>query len=217
MHLVDLYFQSLYNITRNQTKLYSKEKIIMKKRNLVLSVILIILLICGVFVSTRTPSKLDKNKLEPPISSQDTQGEIKIQDYFQANLPTNYDVKYDNENFEAIITYNGENVGYLSFYNTPDITTDSIVSSIEGMHAYAKTSGNDTNMGTYTIKKVIVSYELSAAEAEQGKEATEDTIHYYYYHNTQSNNLVGDLYFDANMISDSEMDTLSKSIVLKKR
>lgn len=140
----------------------------MKKRNLVLSIILIILLICGIFISTRTASKLDKRKLETPISSQDTQGEIKIQDYFQANLPTNYDVKYDNEDFEAIITYNGENVGYLSFYNTPDITTDSIVSSIEGMHAYAKTSGNDTNMGTYTIKKLL--YHTNCLLPKQNKE-----------------------------------------------
>ena len=67
------------------------------------------------FSSSEVDNSQDKQGTVNIYSPSDTTPTIK--DYFQANLPDKYSMSYDDSNFEAEFLYNGEELGYLSFYN----------------------------------------------------------------------------------------------------
>ena len=183
----------------------------MKRKTLAKGFILITILVYGaILISSFSSSEVDncQDNQETTSSPEPNNTEPTIKEYFQASLPKDYSVR-----FEAIFHYKGEELGYLSFYKSPEKSARSFVSSIEGMHAYPKDEGVDFDINSYIIKKVTVSYELSAAETEKGYDIPAEETHYYFYSPESDTDVVGDLYLKSGIISSAEMDELAKSIV----
>lgn len=182
--------------------------------------IIILVLLCGIFLLRTFSSSEVENEAEKFQDSQEITSSPEpnntapmIKEYFQASLPKDYSVRYNDLDFEAIFHYKGEELGYLSFYKSPEKNARSFVSSIEGMHAYPKDEGIDFDINSYIIKKITVSYELSAAETEEGYDIPDEETHYYFYSPESNTDVVGDLYLKSDIISSAEMDELAKSIV----
>lgn len=193
----------------------------MKKKISLFGGIVILLIASGITVHTCKKNTLSVvNDKEPKkgvtaVEQEDTLNEQKIQDYLEMNLSEGYHVEYDKDAFEAYITYEGEKIGCFSFFDCADTTTQAFVSTMEGMHANAKDEGTEIGKGTCHIIKTVVEYELSAAEAERGEEVPAKQIHYYYYNSDREGNLVGDLFFDSDKISQEEKDRIAGKIVFK--
>lgn len=159
----------------------------MKKRVAVVTIIFICIIILwrhNQITLFFSENKEEATESKLPLVRENDSEEIKIQDCFSADLPGGWNVKYNNNDFEAIFTYNKEECGYLSFYTPPNTSTEGLVTSIEGMHAYPKDIG----------------YELSAAQNEKGEEIANDEVHYYYYDKDNDSDMVGDLYFKSKKI-----------------
>lgn len=189
----------------------------MKRKTLAKGFIIITILVYGaiLLISSFSSSEVDncQDNQETTSSPEPNNTEPTIKEYFQASIPKDYSVRYNDSDFEAIFHYKGEELGYLSFYKSPEKSARSFVSSIEGMHAYPKDDGIDFNMSPYIIKKVTVCYELSAAETEKGYDIPNEETHYYFYSPESNTDVVGDLYLKSGIISSAEMDELAKSIV----
>ncbi|MBR3772356.1 MAG: hypothetical protein IKL07_08805 [Clostridium sp.] len=193
----------------------------MKSKILTGGGIIILVFLCGAIVlKTFSSSEAEKCQVSQETTSSYVSSDTvpsdtapTIKEYFQADLPKDYSVSYHDSDFEAILHYKGEEIGYLSFYKSPEKSAQSFVSSIEGMHAYPKDEGIDFTMNSYLIKKVTVLYELSAAEREKGNDIPEEETHYYFYTPGSNTDVVGDLYVKSGVISSAEMDELAKSIV----
>ncbi|SET33406.1 hypothetical protein SAMN04487772_11555 [[Clostridium] polysaccharolyticum] len=83
----------------------------MKKKVIFRFCIVIILFISVIIIhletTPSTPNKIKISENTPTIIPSDNLTARKIQDCFEAHLPAKYNIQYNNDSFEAVITYNG--------------------------------------------------------------------------------------------------------------
>ncbi len=176
-----------------------------KNKIIVLTLITIILLmIIGISIYTIKNTKQTSKNVETTTYKTDFYS-VNIPNTWKATEVDKYQVNFD-VNGTTIATIIAE--PEFSF----DKSTSSIISNWIGMHAYAKDDSIDTDLGTYTMKKVYVAFELSAAQQEQGATPDKDELHYFYTSNKGS--LFVDLNISTDNVTEEEADMIANSLVL---
>lgn len=135
-------------------------------------------------------------------------------DYYTINLPSNISSKNKGK-YETMLYINNKMVGNIDVnpncsYCT---TTSSIIANWMGMHAYAKTDIIEQDFGNYKMAKVLIAFELSAAQQISGISPEPDQLHYFY---TDSNNWFIDLFINNEIISEENADMITNSFIVKK-
>lgn len=135
-------------------------------------------------------------------------------EYYTINSPSNISAK-SRDNYETLLYMNDTIVGTITVNPNCEYcsTTSSIISNWMGMHAYAKDDHIiEEDFDTYKMAKVLIAFELSAAQEVSGETAEPDQLHYFY---TNPNNLFIDLFIDNTIISEEDADLIADSFILK--
>jgi hypothetical protein len=133
--------------------------------------------------------------------------------YYSIDIPVEWSIAEEND-YEVIFRENDVDVATIIVEPEYDFskTTSSIISNWLGMHAYIEDEWNDVDFSTYTMKKVKIGYELSAAQEIEGEFSSEDELHYFYI--SKEGTLFIDLFMESSGISENESDVVANSLEL---
>lgn len=133
--------------------------------------------------------------------------------YYSIDIPVEWSIAEEND-YEVIFRENDVDVATIIVEPEYEFskTTSSIISNWLGMHAYIEDEWNDVDFSTYTMKKVKIGYELSAAQEIEGEFSSEDELHYFYI--SKEGTLFIDLFMESSGISENESDVVANSLEL---
>ncbi|BCN29515.1 hypothetical protein [Anaeromicropila herbilytica] len=135
-------------------------------------------------------------------------------DYYTVNIPTTW--KPVNESKYEVDFKVDKNI-IASIETDPkyshEKSIESIIANRFGVHAFANSNCTEKDFGTYSMKKVVVGFELSAADQIKGEKQPKDQLHYFFTSNKGTSYV--DFYISTNFVNESDADNIAESLVIK--
>lgn len=165
------------------------------KKSYLVGIIVLELCLCSCFQQRTTPIEENKN-----VQTK----------YFSISVSNGWTLTSSNNDCSNDLTYKNEAAGSIEVYPKWKFGTSytALVSNIYGVHATVGCQEELKNLQNYTIQKVTICFEKSAAEEYNQVDTSPDQIHYFY----SKDNLVIDFALATDFKDTEEIEQIAKSL-----